>query len=170
MKVEYIREITKEKCTLHSENKTFLMGVEQREVNLSFNKKKYIKFKIKLTIQNSSFIFPFEANIIDYLKDGQFLSKKGFIYALYCFIGKAFWYSKFGLVSNSEVSNLNKFLQDNNIFDNQDLNFDEERVYNECKTAYQFLKNKCNFTESFLAVFPAIIEDYLIEYYNDYYF
>jgi len=170
MKVEYIREINKEKCILHSENKIFLMSVKQREVKLNFNKKKYMKFKIELTIQNNSLIFPFEANVIDFLKDEQFLSKKGFIYALYCFIGKAFWYSKFGLVSNSNASNLNKFLQDNNIFDNQDLNFNEERVNNECKTAYHFLVNECNFTESFLAVFPAILEDYLIEYYNDYYF
>jgi len=170
MKVEYIREINTEKCKLHSENKEFLMSVEKREVKLNSNKKKYVKFIIKLTIQNNSLVFPFEANVIDFLKDGQFLSEKGFIYALYCFIGKAFWYSKFGLVPNSEVSNLNKFLQDSNIIDNQDLNFNEERIYNECKKAYQFLINNCNFTESFLAVFPAILEDYLIEYYNDYYF
>lgn len=170
MKVEYIKENNKEKCILCSENKTFLMSVEQREVKLSFDKKKYTKFKIKLIIQDCSLVFPFEVNIIDFLKDKLLLTKKVFIYALYCFIGKAFWYSKFGLVSNSNASNLNKFLQDNNIFDNQDLNFNEERIYNECKTAYDFLMNKCIFTESFLAVFPAILEDYLIEYYNDYYF
>jgi len=170
MKVEYTKEINKEKCRLQILNKNFLMCVAQREVNLSANKRKYTKFKIKLLLQENSFIFPFEANIIDFLKDGQFLLKKGFIYALYCFIGKAFWYSEFGLVSNLDISNLNKFLRDNNIYDNQDRNLDEERVYDECKTAYYFLINKCNFTESSLAVFPAILEDYLIEYYEDYYF
>ena len=53
MKVEYIREINKEKCILHSENKIFLMSVKQREVKLNFNKKKYIKCKIKLCCKYS---------------------------------------------------------------------------------------------------------------------
>ena len=43
MKVEYIKENNKEKCRLYSENKTFLMSVEQREVKLSFDKKKIYK-------------------------------------------------------------------------------------------------------------------------------
>jgi len=70
----------------------------------------------------------------------------------------------------SEILNLNKLFQDNNIYDNQDPNFNEERVYKECETAYKFLIKRCNFTESILAVFPAILEDYLFENYNDYYF
>ncbi|MFX1479710.1 MAG: hypothetical protein ACFFCI_16430 [Promethearchaeota archaeon] len=170
MEVEYVRQKDQEQCKIFADNIEFFMKISEREVKLSLNKKKYMKFKIKLITQNYSHFFPFEGNVIDFLKDGQFLTEKGFIYGLYCFIGKAFWYSKFRLDPNSEISDLNKFLQDNNIYDNQDREFNKERVCNESKRAYQFLIKKCNLTDSFLAFYPAILEDYLIKHFNDYYF
>ncbi|MBA7532045.1 hypothetical protein ES705_24271 [subsurface metagenome] len=169
MEVEYKRRNNKEQCILSTENKKFLMKVEDREVKSNTNKELFVKFKINLIVRNKSLAYSFKANIFDYLKDGQYLTEKGFIYALYCFIGKAFWYSKFGLASTSEDNNLFEFLQNNNINDDWDLDFSRDRVYNECKTAFNFLIIDCNFTESFLAVIPAILEDYLFENYNDYY-
>jgi len=137
------------------------MSVLEKIVKKDKKGRAYLRCKIEYKIKKSYGFFYSETDIVDYLENNEDLKEVGFIYALYCLIGKAFCYLEFNLKLNPDIVLLKKFLEKNKILDGNAGIKIEKNIFEVCEKAYKFLVIECALTDSDLAFIPEILLDYL---------
>ena len=137
------------------------MRVVEKIVKKDMRESSYLRCKIEYEINSSMGYFYTETDIIDYLKNNEDLGEVGFIYALYCLIGKAFYYTELNLKLNPNIELLTDSLEKNKIFDGNAGIAIEKNIIEICEKSYDYLINECKLTEADLAFMPETLLQYL---------
>jgi len=161
MKIVYHKELEIETCIVLVLKKKIRMRALEKIIKEDNKGRSYLRTKIEYEINDSVGYFYTETDIIDFLRNKKDLGEEGFVYALYCLIGKAFHYSDLNDQNNPDIDLLKKSLEKNKILDgNAGINIDQN-ILAVCIHAYNFLINTCKLTDSDLAFMPEILLGYL---------
>jgi len=161
MKIIYHKELEIETCLVLVLKKKIRMRALEKIIKEDNTGRSYLRSKIEYEINDSVGYFYTETDIIDFLRNKTDLGKEGFVYALYCLIGKAFHYSDLNDQNNPDIDLLKKSLENNKILDGYAGINIEQDILEICKYAYNFLINTCKLTDSDLAFIPDILLGYL---------